>query len=130
MKIREIYEYLKLNGVRELETVGPRPDQFSIYVHNALIANPEQAWLNVDFMVEVFSTKPHDFKFTKKVTSFDLDRFISEYKYYYSDDRIRDLKLAKLQSAIMKHRYREAVKERIEHRIKIGLITVNGTEVR
>lgn len=61
----------------------------------------------------------------KKVTSSDLDRFISEYKYYYSDDRIRDIRLAKLQSAIIKHR----VKERIENRVKIGSITVNGTEV-
>lgn len=63
------------------------------------------------------------------MTSSDLDRFISEYKYYYSDDRIRDIKIAKLQSAIIKHRYREAVKQRIENRIKIGSITVNGTEV-
>lgn len=125
MKISEIYDYLKLNGVKELEIVGLRPAKRTIYVHDAIIANREQAWLNVDFIEEDFSTKPHDTKPTKKVTSFDLDRFISEYKYYYSDDRIRDIKIAKLQSAIMKRRYREAVK----HPVKIGSITVNGTEV-
>lgn len=123
MKISEIYDYLKLNGVKQLET-----GESSIYVEHVLIVNLERAWLDVDFSDDCFSTKPHDTKPTKKLTIFDLDRFISEYKYY-SDDRIRDIKLAKLQSAIIKHRYREAVKERIENRIKIGSITVNGTEV-
>jgi hypothetical protein len=120
MKISEIYDYLKLNGVKQLET-----GESCIYIEHILIVNLEHAWLNVDFSDDYFSTKPHDTKPTKKLTIFDLDRFISEYKYYYSDDRIRDIKLAKLQSAIIKHRYREAVK----HRIKIGSITVNGTEV-
>lgn len=124
MKISEIYDYLKLNGVKQLET-----GESSIYVEHILIVNLERAWLDVDFSDDCFSTKPHDAKPTKKVTSSDLDRFISEYKYYYSDDRIRDIKIAKLQSAIIKHRYREAVKQRIENRIKIGSITVNGTEV-
>ena len=124
MKISEIYDYLKLNGVKQLET-----GESGIYVEHILIVNLEHAWLNVDFSDDCFSTKPHDTKPTKKLTIFDLDRFISEYKYYYSDDRIRDIKLAKLQSAIIKHRYREAVKQRIENRIKIGSITVNGTEV-
>ena len=124
MKISEIYDYLKLNGVKQLET-----GESGIYVEHILIVNLEHAWLNVDFSDDCFSTKPHDTKPTKKLTIFDLDRFISEYKYYYSDDRIRDIKIAKLQSAIIKHRYREAVKQRIENRIKIGSITVNGTEV-
>lgn len=124
MKISEIYDYLKLNGVKQLET-----GESSIYVEHILIVNLERAWLDVDFSDDCFSTKPHDTKPTKKLTIFDLDRFISEYKYYYSDDRIRDIKLSKLQSAIIKHRYREAVKQRIENRIKIGSITVNGTEV-
>ena len=120
MKISEIYDYLKLNGVKHLET-----GVSSIYIEHILIVNLEHAWLNVDFAEEHFTTKPHDTKPTKKVTSSDLDRFISEYKYFYSDDRIRDLKIAKLQSAIIKHRCREDVK----HRIKIGSITFNGTEV-
>ena len=120
MKLSEIYDYLKLNGVKHLET-----GVSSIYIEHILIVNLEHAWLNVDFAEEHFTTKPHDTKPTKKVTSSDLDRFISEYKYFYSDDRIRDLKIAKLQSAIIKHRCREADK----HRIKIGSITFNGTEV-
>lgn len=120
MKLSEIYDYLKLNGVKHLET-----GVSSIYIEHILIVNLEHAWLNVDFAEEHFTTKPHDTKPTKKLTIFDLDRFISEYKYYYSDDRIRDLRLAKLQSAIIKHRCREADK----HRIKIGSITFNGTEV-
>ena len=123
MKISEIYDYLKLNGVKQLET-----GDSCIYVEHILIVNLEHAWFNVNFANDYFSTKP-PWKPTKKVTSSDLDRFISEYKYYYSDDRIRDIRLAKLQSAMMKRRYREAVKQRIEHRIKIGSITVNGTEV-
>lgn len=121
MKISEIYDYLKLNGVKQLETSG----ESCIYVEHILIVNLECAWLDVDFSDDYFSTKPHDTKPTKKLTTFDLDRFISEYKYYYSDDRIRDIKIAKLQSAIIKHRYREAVKQRIKN----GSITVNGTEV-
>jgi hypothetical protein len=120
MKISEIYDYLKLNGVKQLGI-----SKSCVYVEHILIVNLEHAWLNVDFAEEHFTTKPHDTKPTKDVTSSDLDRFISEYKYFYSDDRIRDQKIAKLQSAIIKHRYREAVKQRI----KIGPITVNGTEV-
>jgi hypothetical protein len=120
MKLSEIYDYLKLNGVKHLGT-----GVSSIYIEHILIVNLEHAWLNVDFAEEHFTTKPHDTKPTKDVTSSDLDRFISEYKYFYSDDRIRDQKIAKLQSAIIKHRCREAVK----HRIKIGSITFNGTEV-
>lgn len=123
MKISEIYDYLKLNGVKQLEI-----SESCVYVEHTLIVNPEHAWFNLNFANDYFSTKP-PWKPTKKVTIFDLDRFISEYKYYYSDDRIRDIKLAKLQSAIIKHRYREAVKQRIENRIKIGSITVNGTKV-
>ena len=124
MKISEIYDYLKLNGVKQLGISGS-----CVYVEHILIVNLERSWLDVDFAEEFFSTKPHDTKPTKKVTSSDLDRFISEYKYFYSDDRIRDIRLAKLQSAMMKRRYREAVNERIEHRIKIGSITFNGMEV-
>jgi hypothetical protein len=111
MKISEIYDYLKLNGVKQLKT-----GESCIYIEHILIVNLEHAWLNVDFADEFFSTKPHDTKPTKKLTIFDLDRFISEYKYYYSDDRIRDIKLAKLQSAIIKHRYREAVKQHREEK--------------
>jgi hypothetical protein len=119
MKLSEIYDYLKLNGVKDLGI-----SDSCIYVEHVLIANLAHAWFNVNFANDYFSTKP-PWKPTKKVTSSDLDRFISEYKYYYSDDRIRDIKIAKLQSAIIKHRCREAVK----NRIKIGSITVNGTEV-
>lgn len=111
MKISEIYDYLLLNGVRKLTT-----DCSCIYVESIMIANLEHAWLNVDFADDYFSTKPNDAKPTKKVTSSDLDRFISEYKYYYSDDRIRDIKLDKMRSAIKKHRMKSS-------------ITVNGTEV-
>jgi hypothetical protein len=111
MKLSEIYDYLKLNGVKQLKA-----GESCIYIEHILIVNLEHAWLNVDFADEFFSTKPHDTKPTKKLTIFDLDRFISEYKYYYSDDRIRDIKIAKLQSAIIKHRYREAVKQHREEK--------------
>ena len=124
MKISEIYDYLKLNGVKQLGI-----SERCVYVEHILIVNLERAWLDIDFAEEFFSTNPHVTKPTKYLKSSDLDRFISEYKYYYSDDRIRDIKISKLQSAIIKHRYREAVKQRIENRIKIGSITFNGTEV-
>ena len=120
MKISEIYDYLKLNGVKKLYDAGNY-----ILVESIMIVNEEHAWLNVDFSDDYFSTDPHDAKHTKKLTSSDLDRFISEYKYFYSDDRVRDIKIDKLKSAIMKHRYKEEVKKPR----KISSITVNGKEV-